>query len=131
MKAIGLFLFAILLCCSSLNAQTADDKKDLSPSMDQEGKWGYVDGTGAPEYDYAYPFLNGFALVMVNSRYGYINDTGSYVVRPRFEDAFPINKEGQTLVQQNHRLFIFDIKDESMDPLFEFDIKDKSTFPDL
>jgi hypothetical protein len=137
MKVIGISLFTIMLGLSALNAQvlatiTGDQGPSLlssttgskigeypSPSMNSEKKWGYVNNSGAyvidAEFDYAYEFLNGFALVYVGSKFGYIDKSGALIIEPIFDDAFPINDVGRTIVKKGHKFFLLDMKDLSLE----------------
>lgn len=40
-----------------------------------------------PEYDKAQPFSGGLAAVAVNGKWGYIDQSGTFVIEPRFNDA--------------------------------------------
>lgn len=57
----------------------------------KDGKWGYMDGTGAmvvpTEYDDAGDFSEGLAKVQKNGKWGYINKTGAVVVPLGYDEA--------------------------------------------
>ena len=61
------------------------------------GRYGYIDKTGTfivkPEYDYAYNFSNGLAIVKKNGKYGLIDKTGKVVVPVKFTDIDHISDE--------------------------------------
>jgi len=52
---------------------------------------GYINGYGEividPQYDAAYPFHEGVALVKVGDLWGYIDTTGEMILEPQFEEA--------------------------------------------
>lgn len=58
----------------------------------QDGKWGYIDVSGAvviaPQYDLAWDFSEGLALARQGSQYGYIDKTGAWVIAPQYTDAW-------------------------------------------
>ncbi len=58
-----------------------------------DGKWGYLDATGAeivpPRYDDVYNFdEGGLALVQQDGKWGYIDQTGEQVIPCRYDDAY-------------------------------------------
>ena len=60
--------------------------------VDGKDTWGYVDKSGEIVIDYQYewagPFSEeGYALVEVDGKYGYINKDGSWFLKPQFDDA--------------------------------------------
>lgn len=66
-----------------------------------EGQFGYIDLSGEyviqPQYDYALPFSEGLAPVMVGDKVGYINRSGATVVEPQY-DAGDVFSEGLAAV---------------------------------
>ena len=64
-----------------------------------DGKWGYIDKTGAirirPQFDYADAFSDGLAIVGVVmdgvEKIGYIDSSGTLVIQPQFEEAGPFS----------------------------------------
>lgn len=54
-------------------------------------KYGYVNNKGdmiiPPIYDYAGPFTEGLAHVLINGQYGFIDKTGKIVIKPEYEAA--------------------------------------------
>jgi hypothetical protein len=55
------------------------------------GKYGYIDNTGTTiikaEFDEAYAFNDGIALVRIKNKYGYIDKSGKIVINPQFDEA--------------------------------------------
>ncbi len=51
-----------------------------------DGKHGYINRTGKvviqPQFDEAYPFINGLAYVRIKDKWGYIDRTGKYIWQP-------------------------------------------------
>ena len=60
-----------------------------------DGRWGFIDGTGAPvvepRYEAAGDFADGLAAVRELGRWGYIDAIGREVIRPRFDRVEPFN----------------------------------------
>lgn len=58
---------------------------------DGSGKWGYINTKGeyviSAQFDKAYEFNDGLALVKSGDLYGYIDKTGEYVINPQFDSA--------------------------------------------
>lgn len=54
-----------------------------------DGKWGYVDKKGqmaiAPQFDYAYTFQDGAAVVEMGDNYGLIDKSGSFLITPMYK----------------------------------------------
>lgn len=67
-----------------------------------DGKWGYVDKTGAvmidAQYQDARSFSNGFAAVKVDGAWGFIDTQGNVVISPRFEDVKDFSPSGTVYV---------------------------------
>lgn len=70
------------------------------------GKWGYIDTTGAwlvkPQFDMAQEFHDDMAVVRVEEKHGYINLKGELVIEPQFEVAYPFT-EDRAIVRKNDR----------------------------
>jgi hypothetical protein len=72
---------------------TAESTKDtrLHPIL-EEGHWGYMNHEGhlsiAPEFDAAWPFSEGRALVQRGRMFGYIDVDGEVVIPLRYRDAW-------------------------------------------
>lgn len=76
-----------------------DDAKPFSEGLaavkienDENFKeWGYMDKEGKKAIDFqyhdAFSFHEGYAKVMVNGKFGYINKTGGYVLIPEYDGA--------------------------------------------
>lgn len=58
----------------------------------EEGKWGYMNHDGhlsiAPEFDAAWPFSEGLALVQKDGRFGYVDAAGDLAIPLRYRDAW-------------------------------------------
>lgn len=63
----------------------------------QSDKFGYLDATGKvviePQFDRAFPFEEGLAIVGVGDRFGYLRKDGSYAISPRYPGARPFEGE--------------------------------------
>ena len=74
----GLLLAASIIMVSSVQAQ------ELQIRANEKGKVGYVDKAGTEvikcQYETAYPFENGYAIVGKGNKYGIIDATGKEVL---------------------------------------------------
>lgn len=99
------------------DTDTASEEAALLPVI-QDGKWGYMDTTGAvavePRFNRAFHFSEGLALVESDSGFGFIRDDGSYAITPRFEDAWHFT-EGNALVQANGKWQLVDSQGDVVD----------------
>lgn len=82
-----------------------DDADSLLP-VRENGQWGYIDRTGRlaiePQYERAWRFSGGLALVRDGQDFGYIRPDGSFAIEPRFDDGWhftdglaPVEVDGQ------------------------------------
>jgi hypothetical protein len=90
MRGIGIFyIIMIFILVSACGSGRVEDEK-LYPLI-VDGKWGYIDKSGKlvikSEFDDAYAFSEGLAMVKAGSKYGYIDSTGRYVIKPEFDEA--------------------------------------------
>jgi hypothetical protein len=64
--------------------------------------WGYIDPAGSlkieAQFDFAAPFSEGLAAVMLRGKWGYIDLRGNFVIPPRFNEAGPFS-DGLALVR--------------------------------
>ena len=55
----------------------------------RDGHFGYVNNKGdfviKPQFDMAFPFHEGLAVVIIDNKYGYIDKTGKIILKPQFE----------------------------------------------
>ncbi len=56
-----------------------------------KGKWAYIDRNGEiaikRQFTDAYPFVDGYAAVKAGSLWGFINEKGTYVINPQYEQV--------------------------------------------
>jgi hypothetical protein len=68
-------------------------KNKFAPAKSGE-KWGFINESGkfmiAPQYDFAFGFENGLAVVEVGGKYGFIDDGGRYIINPTY-DHIPVD----------------------------------------
>ncbi len=85
------------------------------------GLYGYINKEGLliinPQYDFAYPFKEGIAVVVLGNKFGVIDDKGKYLINPQYDNlsefeegraaAFinggycVINRKGKTIINPN------------------------------
>lgn len=95
-----------------------DYVKDGLFRIRKNGKVGYANMNGEivikPQFDFAFPFKNGFAIVgfggkdeienehkiRVGGKYGFINISGEYVIQPIYDDARYCKEKGKAKVKK-------------------------------
>ena len=64
-------------------------KKNFSPQIGENGKYGYVRGNGSwaiePQFDSARDFSDGLAAVRIGDKCGYVGYDGSWAIEPQFD----------------------------------------------
>src|SRR5689334_4985835 len=82
----------VLLTVLTLFGQ-ADAQRPTSPlrPIQQNGKWGYIDGTGKivikPQFVWAEEFSEGLAAFENDhGKHGYIDERGAVVIEPKFDN---------------------------------------------
>ncbi len=101
---------SVLVVVAGLGAcrpqQTAPTAEATYFPVVQDSLWGFIDAGGQvsipPQFERAWPFSEGLALVKIGDRYGYIDPDGETVIPPQFTDAWffsgglaPVEKDGQ------------------------------------
>src|ERR1051326_304233 len=82
-------ILAFISCCLA-NGQSIPRTPLLRP-IQQDGKWGYIDGTGKivikPQFAWAEEFSEGLAAFEnEDGKHGYIDETGKIVIEPKFDN---------------------------------------------
>lgn len=88
-------LLLLAACETDANRQPTSTEpataEDLLP-IRQNGDWGFIDQNGTllvqPQFDRAWRFSDGLALVKEGDNFGFIRPDGSYALEPRFQDAW-------------------------------------------
>ena len=71
----------------------------------QKGMWGFVNASGrviALDFDHAMSFVEGFAVVEKDGKYGYVTPDGKFAILPKFEKANSFS-EGLACVQVKNK----------------------------
>ena len=59
------------------------------PSKNEDGRYGFIDQTGAEvipfKYDYVFNFSNGLAMIQLYGKWGYIDKTGTEVITCKYD----------------------------------------------
>ena len=126
-RFIPLLLLVLLLAACSEPAATPEapastDETVLFP-VSRGGQWGFIDAAGTEviplQFEGAWPFSEGRALVKQNGQFGYIDTGGTIVVEPQFTDAWYFS-EGLAPVEIDGRWGFIDPNGEiAVDPQFE------------
>lgn len=79
-----------LLCLTIVFFATVVKAQDLKISVNEKGKVGFVDAQGNEvikcQYEGAYPFENGYAIVSKSDKYGIIDATGKVVLSLKYDN---------------------------------------------
>ena len=79
-----------------LDVQDAGGSSSGSLSGGAGKTWGYVDKDGImavkPQFDYAWPFSEGFGRVLVGGKFGYVDKNGKFAVEPKYDTAWEFSK---------------------------------------
>jgi hypothetical protein len=77
-----------------------------------EGKYGFINLAGEVEipmqFDYAYSFSDGLAVVNINGKFGYIDKKGNMVLKPQFKRAFSFSNGLAAVHTENNKYEIID-----------------------
>jgi hypothetical protein len=89
--ALGLTVVLAIIVFVIVIFNHTDNSIELFP-VKSGGKWGYVDQKGEfvvnPQFEMAYMFFEGIALVKANNgNYGYIDERGDFVIEPIYKNA--------------------------------------------
>ncbi|MEH1811242.1 MAG: WG repeat-containing protein [Nostoc sp.] len=86
-------------------------------------KYGYIDQTGriaiTPQFDDAWDFSQGLAVVKIDDKFGYIDKTGQLVIPLQFDDAWDFS-QGLALVKIDEKFGYIDKTGQLVIPL-QFD----------
>ena len=82
----------------------AHDFSEGLAAVYQDGKWGYIDTSGAmvipPQFEYARPFSEGLAAVIQDGKWGFIDQTGKIAIPAQY--AFVLNfQDGLAVVSDS------------------------------
>lgn len=127
-KALDVYNYIISIDSSFVKQDTRFIKyiKDINEIRVQNDddllmeEWGII-----PKFDYAEPFVDGIALVEVNGKYGYIDESGKYIVYPKFDNARSFC-EGMAVVSSGGVWGVIDKKGKWILPPLYTEIKDYS-----
>ncbi|MEO1260842.1 MAG: WG repeat-containing protein [Bacteroidota bacterium] len=98
MHRVSLLLtfFSIFFSWQCGRSQQADLRKDVRLIIEENGKFGFIEGMGnvviPPRYDAVNAFKEGLAAVAINGLFGYIDKEGNWVIKPVYQNAQSFNK---------------------------------------
>lgn len=85
-----LLYLALAFSLVALSVSCTKGGSSLYPVQSGE-RWGYIDKSGTfvvnPQFDQAYPFLDGLARVVNDGQTGYITPDGQYAILPQYKDG--------------------------------------------
>jgi hypothetical protein len=104
MKSFFSLLLIVLFSLSFNSCGNDENKVKLFPVKSGD-KWGYVNRQGNivinPQFDGAFNYSEGLALVKTEGKYGYIGEDGKYVVNPIYKDANKFSEGLACVVMEN------------------------------
>lgn len=107
----------------------ADEYENLV-AVELNGKWGFIDATGATKlpfkYDEAAFFYEGLAPVKLNGKCGFIDKTGKIVLPLKYDDATSF-KDGLAYVELGGKVGFINKKGEVVVPI-KYDISSEATY---
>lgn len=91
-------LFAlIVILCATLFASCDNTRGKFLAAAKIHGAYGYIDETGKfiidPEFDYAWSFIRGGAVVKQEGHYGMIDKNGDWIIEPVYDSVIPFSSE--------------------------------------
>ena len=108
MKRRLLSLLLALACCPALSIPCAAER-------DQPGTL-RCETVITPQYEEAEPFSEGLAAVKKDGKWGYIDTTGKYVIKPKYEEASDFFDNGLACIQINGKWGFIDKTGEFVTP---------------
>ncbi len=94
----------LFIGCSQQASAASNTEKNPLFAIRQNGKVGYIDKKGeiviTPQFDTAWPFSEGLALIEDDGKYGYIDKKGEIVITPQFDYARSFS-EGLALIKDD------------------------------
>lgn len=101
-------ILTLAVFIASLITSTSDIKADgLRAVGNKSGKWGYEDATGnlviKHEFNGASEFDEGVAHVLCGKKYGLINESGQYLLKPEYDLIAPFNSFGLAQVTKGKK----------------------------
>lgn len=92
---------------SALLAMSLTAIADLHPVSNDKGKWGYADDNGTMVIKYKFAgasdFSDGIAMVREGNKYGIIDESGNYTIKPKYDMITPFNSFGLAEVMQGDK----------------------------
>lgn len=95
MKQLSKWLCVVaIVFIAVVSCSTKSDEMKLIPVKSGD-KWGYINPKGEyvinPQFDDAYPFSDGVALIEMDGKVGYINEDGSYLLPAQYKEGTVFN----------------------------------------
>lgn len=91
-------LFAlIVVVCATLFASCDNSRGNFLAAAKIHGAYGFIDETGRfiidPEFEYAWSFIRGSAVVKQEGLYGMIDKNGDWIIEPVYDSVIPFSSE--------------------------------------
>src|SRR5450755_4187685 len=90
-RCIGSLLFAVITLQAFAPATPKLHSDESLFPVSKAGRAGYIGKSGklviAPQFDLAFDFSEGLAIVSIGDRFGFIDRSGRIVISPKYSDA--------------------------------------------
>lgn len=116
----------IIMAVAAVIAAAAAWGYDLRPVQGVNGKYGFVNNGGyyvvKATYDEARQFVNDFAAVCRNGKWGFLKMNGSRLTRCVYQQVYDFDMKGYAVVKRDGKWGAIDRNgNEVVAPVFEFD----------
>jgi hypothetical protein len=100
MRCVSLFLLSVVLLCSC-----GHDAGKYRATVRIHEKYGYIDETGEfvvdPQFDVAWVFIHGSAVVKKDGKYGLIDKMGDWIIEPTYDSVRPFSINCFIIIQDS------------------------------
>lgn len=91
------YLFFFTCAIAVLLSSCSHEPGKYRATAKQHGQWGFIDETGEfvidPEFDIAWSFIRGTAVVKEDGKYGLIDKKGDWIVEPQYDSVIPFSAD--------------------------------------
>jgi hypothetical protein len=102
--------YILILCLSGLLVSCGTDAGKYRAAVKIHDQYGYIDETGEfvidPDFDEAWVFIHGSAVVKRGGQYGLIDKMGDWIVEPEYDSVFPFSPDCFMIIQDSLYGFI-------------------------
>ncbi len=97
--------YIIIFFVSLLFISCGQDAGKYRAAVKLHDQYGYIDETGEfvidPDFDEAWVFIHGSAVVRADGKYGLIDKMGDWIVEPEYDSVFPFSPDCFMIIQDS------------------------------